>query len=90
MSTAAHKITFCSARNQAVSAAASLVAATFLGTLGFLIAAASQAAPVTAGPTAIAPITPIAPPKDRPYAGEIELKVDATDTGIASCAFMKP
>ena len=61
--------------------AASLVAAAFLGTVGFLVAAASQAAPVTAGPTAIAPITPIAPPKDRPYAGEIELKVDATDTG---------
>ena len=46
-----------------------------------LAAAAVQAAPETAaGPSAIAPITPIAAPKDRAYAGEIQLKVDAGDT----------
>ena len=43
--------------------------------------AAVQAAPETAGPSATAPITPIAAPKDRAYAGEIQLKVDASDTG---------
>ena len=31
------------------------------------------------GPVAIAPIAPIAAPSDRPYAGEIQLAVDATD-----------
>jgi predicted metalloprotease with PDZ domain len=45
------------------------------------LAAAAQAAPDPAGPSAVAPITPIAAPKDRPYAGEILLKVDASDTG---------
>lgn len=44
-----------------------------------LAAAAAQAAPENAGPSAIAPITPIAAPKDHPYPGEIQLKVDATD-----------
>jgi predicted metalloprotease with PDZ domain len=40
-----------------------------------------QAAPETAaGPSASAPITPIIAPKDRAYAGEIQLKVDAGDT----------
>ena len=33
----------------------------------------------TAGPSATAAIAPIAAPKDRPYAGEIQLKVDASD-----------
>jgi predicted metalloprotease with PDZ domain len=42
--------------------------------------AAVQAAPETAGPSATALITPIAAPKDRAYAGEIQLKVDASDT----------
>ncbi|MEO7206634.1 MAG: peptidase M61 [Steroidobacteraceae bacterium] len=45
-----------------------------------VFAAAVQAAPESAGPSATAPITPIIAPKDRPYAGEIQLKVDATDT----------
>jgi predicted metalloprotease with PDZ domain len=46
-----------------------------------LAAAAGQAASETAaGPSAIAPITPIIAPKDRAYAGEIQLKVDASDT----------
>src|SRR5580698_2135826 len=45
-----------------------------------LAAAAVQSAPETAGPSATAPITPIAAPKDRAYAGEISLKVDASDT----------
>ena len=45
------------------------------------LAAAVQAVPQTAGgPSAIAPITPIVAPKDRAYAGEIQLKVDASDT----------
>jgi predicted metalloprotease with PDZ domain len=48
---------------------------------GLTLAAAGQAAPEsTAGPSAIAPITPIIAPKDRAYGGEIELKVDAGDT----------
>ncbi|HEX3915661.1 MAG TPA: hypothetical protein VHW71_19360 [Steroidobacteraceae bacterium] len=34
----------------------------------------------SAGPSAIAPITPIIAPKDRPYGGEIQLAVDASDT----------
>jgi len=42
--------------------------------------AAVQAAPEAAGPSATAPITPITAPKDRAYAGEIQLKVDASDT----------
>lgn len=79
MSTAPHKITLCPALSLDRSAARYLAAAAFLAA-AFMGAGASQAAPVTAGPSAIAPITPIAPPKDRPYAGEITLKVDATDT----------
>ena len=44
------------------------------------VLAAVQAAPETAaGPSAIAPITPIIAPKDRAYTGEIHLKVDASD-----------
>lgn len=43
------------------------------------LTAASQAAPESAGPSATAPITPIVAPKDRAYAGEIQLKVDASD-----------
>src|ERR1051326_5751789 len=35
----------------------------------------------SAGPTAIAPITPIAPPRDIAYPGDIHLAVDATDLG---------
>jgi predicted metalloprotease with PDZ domain len=50
-----------------------------VSTLAFTTAA--QAAPGPAGPSAIAPFTPIAAPKDRPYSGEIQLKVDATDLG---------
>ena len=45
-----------------------------------VLATAVQAAPVAAGPSALAPIAPIVPPKDRPYNGEIQLKVDASDT----------
>src|SRR5580698_196468 len=45
-----------------------------------LAAAAVQSAPETAGPSATAPITPIAAPKDSAYAGEISLKVDASHT----------
>jgi predicted metalloprotease with PDZ domain len=47
---------------------------------GLSLAAAVQAAPETAGPSATAPITPIIAPKDRAYAGEIQLEVDASDT----------
>ena len=45
--------------------------------------AATTAVPAaeTAGPTAVAPITQIVAPKDRAFAGEIHLAVDATDTG---------
>jgi predicted metalloprotease with PDZ domain len=46
------------------------------------LAAAVYAAPETgAGPSATAAIMPIIAPKDRAYGGEIELKVDASDTG---------
>ena len=41
--------------------------------------AAQTAAPESAGPSTTAPITPIVAPQDRPYGGEIQLKVDATD-----------
>jgi predicted metalloprotease with PDZ domain len=43
--------------------------------------AAVQATPETSGPSATAPITSIIAPKDRAYAGEIQLKIDASDTG---------
>jgi predicted metalloprotease with PDZ domain len=39
------------------------------------------AAPENAGPGATAAITPIVAPKDRAYAGEIQLAIDAGDTG---------
>jgi len=45
------------------------------------LATAVGAAPETAGPSATASFTPIIAPKDRAYAGEIQLKVDASDTG---------
>jgi predicted metalloprotease with PDZ domain len=48
--------------------------------LSLSLAAAVQAAPETAGPSATSPITPIIAPKDRAYGGEIQLKVDASDT----------
>jgi predicted metalloprotease with PDZ domain len=48
-----------------------------VSTLAF--AAAAQAVAGPSGPSAIAPFTPIVAPKDRPYSGEIQLKVDATD-----------
>jgi predicted metalloprotease with PDZ domain len=47
--------------------------AVFAASLGLAVAAASP------GPSALAPITPIAVPVDRPYPGEIRLVVDATD-----------
>ena len=37
------------------------------------------AAAVSTGPGAIAPVTPIAAPSDRPYPGQIQLTVDASD-----------
>jgi predicted metalloprotease with PDZ domain len=49
--------------------------------LSLVLAGAVQAAPDTAaGPSATAPITPIVAPKDRAYGGEIQLKVDVSDT----------
>jgi predicted metalloprotease with PDZ domain len=54
--------------------------------LALIAAASCSAALATAvqaadsvGPSTIASITPIAAPKDRPYAGEIQLNVDASD-----------
>ena len=50
--------------------------------LAAALAAASLAPPVaqaSPGPSATAPIMPIAAPRDRPYPGQIELSVDATD-----------
>jgi predicted metalloprotease with PDZ domain len=38
------------------------------------------AAAPSSGPAASAPIIPIPPPQDRPYAGEMRLEVDASDT----------
>jgi predicted metalloprotease with PDZ domain len=49
--------------------------------LSLALAAAVQAASETAGPSATASFTPIIAPKDRAYAGEIQLQVDASDTG---------
>jgi predicted metalloprotease with PDZ domain len=50
--------------------------------LGIYCAAVSfVAANASPGPSSIAPETAIAAPKDRPYAGEIRLKVDASDLG---------
>src|SRR5579862_6243708 len=43
--------------------------------MGFMAAAQSP------GPKAIAPVTPIAPPRDMAYQGDIRLTVDATDVG---------
>jgi predicted metalloprotease with PDZ domain len=40
-----------------------------------------QAGAQSPGPTATAPIMPIAAPRDRPYPGEIHLAVDASDVG---------
>jgi predicted metalloprotease with PDZ domain len=48
--------------------------------VGLALATAAQAVAETAGPSATAPITPLIAPKDRAYAGEIQLKVDAGDT----------
>jgi predicted metalloprotease with PDZ domain len=43
-----------------------------------VLASGSYAAQ-SAGPSLVAPIAPIAPPKDQAYPGEIQLSVDATD-----------
>jgi predicted metalloprotease with PDZ domain len=55
---------------------ATLVAVTACAATVSLAAAAQSP-----GPSAMAPITPIALPRDRPYPGEIHLDVDATDVG---------
>src|SRR5580698_5203840 len=50
--------------------------------LGIYCAAVScAAANASPGPSSIAPETAITAPKDRPYPGEIRLKVDASDLG---------
>ena len=41
---------------------------------------AAQSAPAASGPSASASFTPIVPPKDRAYGGEIQVAVDASDT----------
>jgi predicted metalloprotease with PDZ domain len=46
----------------------------------FALTAAVHAAPGASGPSATAAITPIIPPKDHAYAGEIQLAIDASDT----------
>ena len=56
---------------------ASRIALCAASTLAGIAAPAAE----SAGPTAIAPITQIIAPKDHAYAGEIQLAVDATDTG---------
>jgi predicted metalloprotease with PDZ domain len=56
---------------------ASRIALCAASTLATIAAPAAE----SAGPTAIAPITQIIAPKDHAYAGEIQLAVDATDTG---------
>ncbi len=45
------------------------------------LTAAVHAAPDSPGPGATAAIMPIVAPRDRAYAGEIQLAVDAGDTG---------
>jgi predicted metalloprotease with PDZ domain len=55
---------------------AALTAALSALGLACLCTANAQASP---GPDLTAPITPIAAPRDRPYPGEIDLMVDATD-----------
>jgi predicted metalloprotease with PDZ domain len=48
--------------------------------IGVCCAALSfAAAAVSTGPGASAPVTPIAAPRDRPYPGQIQLSVDASD-----------
>ncbi len=47
--------------------------------LGLSLALALADAAESPGPSAIAPTPPIAAPKDRPFAGEIQLDVDASD-----------
>jgi len=49
--------------------------------LNGVIQGAAQSAPASEGPGAMASFMPIAAPKDRPYVGEIQLAVDASDTG---------
>src|SRR4051812_7236223 len=43
------------------------------------LSCAVAAAENSSGPTLVATVVPIAPPKDQAYPGEIQLKVDATD-----------
>ncbi len=57
-------------------AATALLATTALAGAGLAVPQAALASP---GPSGIAPITPIEAPRDRPYPGEIDLSVDATD-----------
>jgi predicted metalloprotease with PDZ domain len=71
------KMALC-ATDGAARATLTIGLALLLNAAGFQMSA--LAAPLPAGPSALAPMTPIAPPKDRPYAGEIQLKVDAADT----------
>lgn len=52
-----------------------MVAGVIAATVGISVAAQSP------GPTAIASISPVAPPRDIAYPGEIQLAVDATDLG---------
>ena len=50
-----------------------------IAVLGTALQLAYAAAGAGALPSATWPITPIAPPQDRAYAGDIQLSVDATD-----------
>jgi len=54
---------------------------TLLATLGFSLALPVADAAESPGPSAIAPSTPIAAPKDRAFGGEIRLDIDASDLG---------
>ena len=44
-----------------------------------VVAFCAQQAVASSGPAVVAPIVPIEAPKDRPYPGEIQLSVDASD-----------
>src|ERR1700759_5645979 len=72
MRTVDFKIAVCALKSSA-RAAFSLGLALALNAAA--IKAAALAAAASEGPSAVAPFTPIAAPKDRPYAGEILLNV---------------
>ena len=77
MRTVDFKIAACAVKSSARAALSLGLALALNG----VIQGAAQSAPASEGPGAMASFMPIAAPKDRPYVGEIQLAVDASDTG---------